>query len=102
MPRWLKRIPTSRPIRPSRFAPRTPRTTLSSASSARRAPARWKPAPRFWKTRASRPSLSQGGNKTFFRVVPNDDVQGPTDGNYIADKIGAKNVYVLDDKESYG
>ena len=51
---------------------------------------------------ATRPSLSQAGNKTFFRVVPNDDVQGPTDGNYIDDKIGAKNVYVIDDQESYG
>ncbi|MBF8282497.1 MAG: Peripla BP 6 protein [Anaerolineales bacterium] len=51
---------------------------------------------------ATRPSLAQQGNKTFFRVVPNDDVQGPTDGNYIADVIGAKTVYVLDDQESYG
>jgi branched-chain amino acid transport system substrate-binding protein len=51
---------------------------------------------------ATRPSLAQGGNKTFFRVVPNDDVQGATDGNYIADKLGSKNVYVIDDKESYG
>lgn len=51
---------------------------------------------------ATRPSLSTGGFKTFFRVVPNDDVQGATDGNYIADKLAAKNVYVIDDKESYG
>ncbi len=51
---------------------------------------------------ATRPSLAQAGNKTFFRVVPNDDAQGPTDGNYIADQIGAKTVYVLDDQESYG
>jgi branched-chain amino acid transport system substrate-binding protein len=51
---------------------------------------------------ATRPSLATAGNKTFFRVVPNDDVQGPTDANYIADEIGAKNVYVLDDQESYG
>lgn len=51
---------------------------------------------------ATRPSLAQAGNKTFFRVVPNDDVQGPTDANYIADQIGAKTVYVLDDQESYG
>jgi branched-chain amino acid transport system substrate-binding protein len=51
---------------------------------------------------ATRPSLAQAGIKTFFRVVPNDDVQGPTDGNYIADQIGAKTVYVLDDQESYG
>jgi branched-chain amino acid transport system substrate-binding protein len=34
--------------------------------------------------------------------VPNDDVQGPTDGNYIADKLKVKNVFVIDDKESYG
>jgi branched-chain amino acid transport system substrate-binding protein len=51
---------------------------------------------------ATRPSLAQGGNKTFFRVVPNDDVQGATDGNYIADNLKAKNVFVIDDKESYG
>jgi len=51
---------------------------------------------------ATRTSLAQGGNKTFFRVVPNDDVQGPTDGNYIADTLKAKNVWVLDDQESYG
>ncbi len=51
---------------------------------------------------ATRPSLSQAGNKTFFRVVPNDDVQSATDGTYIAEKLGAKNVYVIDDQESYG
>jgi branched-chain amino acid transport system substrate-binding protein len=51
---------------------------------------------------ATNPALSTGGYKTFFRVVPNDDVQGATDGNYIADKLGAKKVYVIDDKEAYG
>jgi len=51
---------------------------------------------------ATRPSLSQAGDKTFFRVVPNDDVQGPTDGNYIADVLKAKKVFVIDDKEDYG
>ena len=51
---------------------------------------------------ATLPSLSQGGFKTFFRVVPNDDVQGATDGNYIAGQLGAKSVYVIDDGESYG
>ncbi|MBI3361687.1 MAG: branched-chain amino acid ABC transporter substrate-binding protein [Chloroflexi bacterium] len=50
---------------------------------------------------ATRPSLSQAGNKTFFRVVPNDDVQGKTDADYIL-KLGVKNVYVVDDQESYG
>ncbi len=51
---------------------------------------------------ATRPSLSQGGYKTFFRVVPNDDAQGRDDANYIAKTIGAKKVYVVDDQESYG
>jgi branched-chain amino acid transport system substrate-binding protein len=51
---------------------------------------------------ATRPSLSTNGWKSFFRVVPNDDVQGPTDANYIADTIGAKNVFVMDDQSSYG
>ncbi len=51
---------------------------------------------------ATRPSLSASGFGTFFRVVPNDDVQGPTDGNYIADVIGAKTVYVIDEQSSYG
>lgn len=51
---------------------------------------------------ATRPSLATAGKKTFFRVVPNDDVQGPTIGNYIADEIGAKTVYVMDDQSSYG
>jgi branched-chain amino acid transport system substrate-binding protein len=51
---------------------------------------------------ATNPALSTGGYKTFFRVVANDDVQGYTDGNYIADKLGARNVYILDDKGPYG
>ncbi len=51
---------------------------------------------------ATRPSLATAGYKTFFRVVPNDDVQGPTDANFIADTLGSKNVFVLDDQESYG
>ena len=51
---------------------------------------------------ATRPSLSTSGFTTFFRVVPNDDVQGPTIGSYIADEIGVKSVYVMDDQSSYG
>jgi branched-chain amino acid transport system substrate-binding protein len=51
---------------------------------------------------ATNPALSTAGDKTFFRVIPNDDVQGQTDGNYIADKIAAKKVFILDDQESYG
>ncbi len=37
----------------------------------------------------------------FFRVVPNDSVQGPTVANYIMNKLKAKNVYIIDDQETY-
>ncbi len=50
---------------------------------------------------ATRPSLTEKGVKTFFRVVPRDDVQGPTDAMYMANILKAKNVYVIDDQTSY-
>ncbi len=40
----------------------------------------------------------------FYRVVPNDGVQGPTDANYMLNKLGVKSgdtVMVVDDQESY-
>ena len=51
---------------------------------------------------ATNPALATAGDKTFFRVVPNDNVQGATDSNYISTTLAAKKVYVIDDKESYG
>jgi branched-chain amino acid transport system substrate-binding protein len=54
---------------------------------------------------ATRVSLSNGSQKGFFfRVVPNDGVQGPTAGNYMFSKLGVKSgssVMVVDDQESY-
>jgi len=51
---------------------------------------------------ATRTSLTDGSRKGyFFRVVPNDDVQGPTVANYIANTLKAKNVYIIDDQEAY-
>jgi len=50
---------------------------------------------------ATRPSLTQSGYKTFFRVVPNDSVQGPTDAHFIADTLKAKSVFIIDDQSSY-
>jgi len=41
------------------------------------------------------------GKGYFFRVVPNDSVQGPTVGRYLVDKLHAKNVYIIDDQETY-
>ena len=38
---------------------------------------------------------------TFFRVVPTDDDQGPTDAAYMAEELGAANVLIIDDQTSY-
>jgi branched-chain amino acid transport system substrate-binding protein len=54
---------------------------------------------------ATRVSLTDGSYKGFFfRVVPNDGVQGPTDASYMRDKLGVKSgdsVMIVDDQESY-
>jgi branched-chain amino acid transport system substrate-binding protein len=55
---------------------------------------------------ATRTTLTDGhtdGNRRgfFYRVVPNDAVQAPTVANYIAGKLKAKRVYVIDDQETY-
>ena len=51
---------------------------------------------------ATRPSLTSSGFKTFYRVVANDDVQGPAAADYMAKVLKATNVYVVDDKSQYG
>lgn len=38
---------------------------------------------------------------TFFRVVPNDGVQGPTIVRYVGDVLKAKNVVVIDSQDDY-
>jgi branched-chain amino acid transport system substrate-binding protein len=54
---------------------------------------------------ATRVSLTSGKYKgTFFRVVPNDSVQGPTAVNFMQSTLGVKSgasVMVVDDQESY-
>ena len=54
---------------------------------------------------ATRVSLSNGSYRGFFfRVVPNDSVQGPTAADYMRTKLGVKSgdsVMVVDDQESY-
>ena len=54
---------------------------------------------------ATRVSLTNGQYKGFFfRDVPNDGVQGPTDANYMTKTLGVKSgdtVMVVDDQESY-
>jgi branched-chain amino acid transport system substrate-binding protein len=54
---------------------------------------------------ATRTSLTQGPNKeatpAFFRVVPGDYVQGPSDANFMVSKLKVKKVVILDFQEPY-
>jgi branched-chain amino acid transport system substrate-binding protein len=55
---------------------------------------------------ATLPALtSSGKNPTFFRVVPDDDIQGPNDANYIVNHklAGAKGstILIVDDESPY-
>src|SRR6478609_9095048 len=54
---------------------------------------------------ATRTSLTQGANKeatsAFFRVVPGDYIQGPTDARFMIDKLKVSKVVLLDFQEPY-
>jgi branched-chain amino acid transport system substrate-binding protein len=52
---------------------------------------------------ATRTSLTDGSRRGYFyRVVPNDDQQGPRVANYIRNVLRAQRVVVVDDQEAYG
>ncbi|HUB44933.1 MAG TPA: branched-chain amino acid ABC transporter substrate-binding protein [Acetobacteraceae bacterium] len=42
------------------------------------------------------------GKPIYFRTVTTDAYQGPNMANFMAEKLGIKNVYVLDDSGAYG
>ena len=52
---------------------------------------------------ATRTTLTKGDNqeatKSFFRVIPADDYQGPTDAKYMIDVLKVKNVAIFDFQE---
>jgi branched-chain amino acid transport system substrate-binding protein len=54
---------------------------------------------------ATRTSLTKGNKleatKFFFRVVPGDYIQGPTDANFMVNELKAKKVVVIDFQEPY-
>lgn len=50
---------------------------------------------------ATLPSLAGSADPTFFRVVPDDNVQGPQDANYVIKHFKPKAVLVIDDDEAY-
>lgn len=51
---------------------------------------------------ATRPSLATSGWNNFFRVVADDNQQGPADGDYLAKGLKLSSVYVLNDGSAYG
>jgi branched-chain amino acid transport system substrate-binding protein len=54
---------------------------------------------------ATRTSLTQGARReaapSFFRVVPGDYIQGPTDAKFMVEKLNAKKVVLIDFQEPY-
>jgi branched-chain amino acid transport system substrate-binding protein len=54
---------------------------------------------------ATRTTLTKGDNQeatsAFYRVVPADDLQGPTDAKYMINTLKVKNVVVVDFQEPY-
>jgi branched-chain amino acid transport system substrate-binding protein len=50
---------------------------------------------------ATLPLLAQKGWHNFFRVVADDNAQGPADAQFISKKLGAKSVYSVDDGSAY-
>ncbi|MEJ7568394.1 MAG: branched-chain amino acid ABC transporter substrate-binding protein [Gaiellaceae bacterium] len=54
---------------------------------------------------ATRTSLTKGspreGTPGFFRVVPGDFIQGPSDARYMIDKLNVKKVVIIDFQEPY-
>jgi branched-chain amino acid transport system substrate-binding protein len=51
---------------------------------------------------ASLPALADYGWKNFFRVIPDDDVQGPADALYVDQKLHLSKLYVVSDASTYG
>ena len=51
---------------------------------------------------ASAADLASHGWHNFFRLVADDNSQGPADAQYLAKVVHAKSVYAIDDASSYG
>ncbi|ABK52854.1 amino acid/amide ABC transporter substrate-binding protein, HAAT family [Acidothermus cellulolyticus 11B] len=51
---------------------------------------------------ATSPALATFGWKTFFRIVADDNAQGPADADYAVNKLGIKNIFAIDDASAYG
>ncbi len=51
---------------------------------------------------ATNPSLTELGYRVMHRICPRDDSQGPAAARFIVEEVGARNVYLIDDKSTYG
>ena len=51
---------------------------------------------------ATNPKLATNHWNNFFRVVADDNVQGPADANYVVKKLKKNKVYVVNDGTAYG
>ena len=51
---------------------------------------------------STNPQISRQGFDTFYRIASTDDVQGPKAADYVTHVLGAKRIFVLDDKTTYG
>ncbi len=49
----------------------------------------------------TRISLTEPGTPTFFRPIPTDGDQGPTDAAYMVEQLGVQSAYLVDDQSSY-
>lgn len=50
---------------------------------------------------ATDPGLATQGWSNFFRVVADDNAQGPADADYVVKKLGDKKIYSIDDASAY-
>lgn len=51
---------------------------------------------------STNPKYTQQGFKTTYRVVANDDQQGPVCAQYAVERLAMKNIAVIDDSTAYG
>ncbi len=49
----------------------------------------------------TRTTLTDPGTATFFRPIPTDADQGPTDGRWMVEEVGAASAFLVDDQSSY-
>jgi branched-chain amino acid transport system substrate-binding protein len=56
----------------------------------------------FISASATSTDLTGGQFPTYFRVIPSDAVQGPTDADYMVNELGAKKIVIFEEKTSYG